>query len=202
MPHLHCWGHGFNPSSGTKVLHALVVWQRPSQHKQNPNPDLHVTEVLINNMCLILYKRRKNISSSVFLKNFSGSLRGKGKAKMYFQKVWLLESLVAIDRDPAETDKGGTEFVMRNETVSQNPRAATWQDLDSWLNQVPKQQGELRRGSPSWVSTSPSSLQFYLFSKPWGRKYSPSTTPSLEFKTVEIFDQQISVKLLLLCGSQ
>lgn len=50
---------------------------------------------------------------------------------MYFQKVWLLESLVAVDRDPAETDKGGTEFVMRNETVSQNPRAATWQDLDS-----------------------------------------------------------------------
>lgn len=61
-------------------------------------------------------------------------MREKGKAKTYFQKVCLLDSLGAIDRDAAETHEGGrTEFVMSNETVSQNARAKTGQDLESWL---------------------------------------------------------------------
>ena len=163
MAHLHCWGHGFNPSLGTKILHALVVWQRPSQHKQNPNPDPHGTEVLINNMCLILYKRRKNISFSLFFwKNVRGSLREKGKAKTYFHKVCLLESLVAVDRDPAETDRGGrTECVMRNETVSQNPRAMTWQDLDSWLE--PRFPSSRRKAKEALHPGSPLPLQVSNF---------------------------------------
>lgn len=152
-------------------------------------------------MRLILYKRRKNISFFVFLKTLRGSLRGKGKAKTYFQKVWLLESLVALIETQLKQAK--EEWICYEEwdclTEPEGSDVAGPLTVDS--TRFPSSRGKseeaLHPGSP----LPSSSLPLYLFSKPWG-KYSPSTAPSLEFKTVEIFDQQISVKLLLAVGSQ